>query len=51
MFRAIYRKLCCHEGIEGEFLTHYSDWWGDGTGDMLFIREDFSDAFEEWARR
>lgn len=51
MFRAIYKKLCCHEGIEGEFLTHYSDWWGDGTGDMLFIRMDLNDAFEAWARR
>jgi hypothetical protein len=49
MFRAIYKKLCIN-GNKGEFLTHYSDWWGDGTGDMLFIRNDFVDAFEEWAR-
>lgn len=50
-YRAIYTKLCCHEGIEGEFLTHYPDWWGDDTGDMLFIREDLVEAFEAWARR
>lgn len=49
MFKAIYKKLCIN-GNKGEFLTHYSDWWGDGTGDMLFIRNDFVDAFEEWAR-
>lgn len=50
MFRAIYKKLCCHDGIYGEFLTHYSDWWGDGTGDMLFIKLELVNAFEEWAR-
>lgn len=49
MFRSIYKKLCVVDGM-GTFLTHCSDWWGKGTGDMLFIKSEFSDAFEKWAR-
>ena len=36
------------------FISHCSDWWGDGTGDMMFIAMDVIDArieeLEEWAR-
>ena len=43
MFRAIYSRLGIggkgQSGI-GEYISHCSDWWGDGTGDMIFIRED-----------
>lgn len=49
MFRSIYRKLSIIGGM-GEFLTHCSDWWGKGTGDMIFIRIDFVEAFEGWAK-
>lgn len=49
MFRSIYRKLCPQGGI-GKYISHCSDWWGDGTGDMLFIRDEYVDAFEKWAR-
>lgn len=49
MFRSIYRKLCPKNGI-GRFISHHSDWWGDGSGDMLFIRTGYYDAFEQWAR-
>lgn len=49
MFRSIYRKLCNTAGI-GMVISHCTDWWGDGSGDMLFIRESFVDAFEEWAK-
>lgn len=50
MFRSIYRKLCDPAGI-GMAISHCSDWWGDGSGDMLFIRVRFVDAFEEWAKQ
>lgn len=50
MFRSIYRKLCDPSGI-GMIISHCTDWWEDGSGDMLFIRESFVDAFEEWAKQ
>ena len=49
MFRSIYRKLSIIDRM-GEFLTHCSDWWGKGTGDMIFIKIDFVEAFENWAK-
>lgn len=49
MFRSIYRKLSIIDGM-GEFLTHCSHWWGKGTGDMIFIKIDFVEAFENWAK-
>ena len=33
----------------GRFISHCNDWWGDGSGDMLFIREGYHSVFEEWA--
>lgn len=52
LFRGIYNRLCSKEYHHeiGCVISHCSDWWGDGTGDMLFIRYEYSDAFEEWAR-
>lgn len=50
MFRSIYKKLCAPAGI-GLIISHCTDWWEDGSGDMLFIREIFVDAFEEWAKQ
>ena len=50
MFRSIYRKLCDPSGF-GMVISHCTDWWEDGSGDMLFIRERFVDAFEEWAKQ
>lgn len=49
MFRSIYKKLCPENGL-GTIISHCSDWWGDGSGDMLFIREDYYRAFEEWSK-
>lgn len=51
MFRSMYRKLCPenHNQI-GRIISHCNDWWGDGTGDMLFIRTGYYQTFEEWAR-
>lgn len=50
MFRSIYKKLCPFQHTIGRYISHCSDWWGDGRGDMLFIREEYSDTFKEWAR-
>ena len=51
MFRSIYRKLCeWKKNTTGEFLSHCRDWWGDGSGDMLFIRSSYRVAFQEWAK-
>lgn len=50
MFLSIYKKLCRKNGhTVGSWLTHYNDWWGDGSGDMLFIRHGFYHYFDEWA--
>ena len=48
MFRSIYGKMCDKNGI-GQYMSHCSDWWDDGSGDMLFIRWDIYKAFENWA--
>jgi hypothetical protein len=49
MFRSIYKKLCPEKGI-GRVISHCSDWWENGSGDMLFIRIEYCKAFEEWAK-
>lgn len=49
MFRSIYRKLCPNKGV-GLFLTQINDYWCDGSGDMLFIRTGYWQAFEDWAK-
>ena len=51
LFRNIYRKMCKDEHHQiGYVLSHCRDWWGDGSGDMLFIRDGWDSAFEEWAK-
>lgn len=51
LFRGIYHRLCSKDyGHKvGRVLSHCTDWWGDGSGDMLFIRNEYVDAFEQWA--
>ena len=52
-FRSLFKAL----GLEGtkwskkngEMVWIY-DWWGDGSGSILLIREELSDQFEEWAK-
>lgn len=52
MFRSIYKKLCPENHNQtGRYISHCNDWWGDGSGDMLFIRTGYYRAFEEWARQ
>lgn len=50
MFKSIYKKLCPDNHM-GRFLSQCNDWWGDGSGDMLFIRGDVYKAVEEWANK
>ena len=51
MFRSMYKKLCpVHYNQIGRVISHCNDWWGDGSGDMLFIRSEWVDRFELWAR-
>lgn len=51
MFRSMYKKLCpANHNQIGRYISHCNDWWGDGSGDMLFIRTGYYDTFEEWAR-
>lgn len=49
MFKSIYKKLC-PDNHTGRFLSQCSDWWNDGSGDMLFIRGEVYKAVEEWAK-
>lgn len=49
MFRSIYKKLCPDKHT-GQFMSQCRDWWGDGSGDMLFIRNEIADGLEEWAQ-
>lgn len=50
MFKSIYKKLCPDNHM-GRFLSQCNDWWGDGSGDMLFIRSELSNGLEEWAKQ
>lgn len=51
MFRSIYRKLCSGDGNRtGRVVSHCRDWWGDGSGDMMFVRHDWHEAFDKWSR-
>ena len=48
LFRSLVSKLAPLNGM-GAVFSHASDWWGDGSGDMLFIRTGFYHLFEDWA--
>lgn len=51
MFKSIYKKLCpANHNQIGRYISHCNDWWGDGSGDMLFIRTGYYRTFEEWAK-
>lgn len=49
MFRSIYRKFGLDEHGCGEFITQISNWWEDGSGDVMFIKNEFINPFETWA--
>lgn len=50
MFRSIYKKLCpALSNQVGAHLSHCNDWWDDGSGDVLMLREDENSAWREWA--
>jgi hypothetical protein len=51
--RTLFRQLYAAFGLKGDFghyMSHCSDWWGDGSGDMLFLRSTDIDAVEQWAK-
>lgn len=48
MFRSIYNKVELQPGT-GEIICHCNDWWGDGSGDMMFIREPYDAEARQWA--
>lgn len=50
LFRSIYSKLCPRYHEVGRHISHCTDWWDDGSGDMLFVRYEYHNAFEEWAK-
>lgn len=61
MFRSIYNRLGMNSNNgygENEYFAHCTDWWGDGSGDVMFIRSARKEnngvahyeRFEEWAR-
>ena len=51
MFRSIYKKLCAANRHRiGTHLSHCNDWWGDGSGDMLFVRSAWNKTWLEWAK-
>lgn len=49
IYKSIYKKLCNDKGI-GRYISHCSDWWGDGSGDMLFIRGELDELFRKWSK-
>jgi hypothetical protein len=50
MFKQLYKKLTpC--GIHGYDFSHFSDWWGDGTGDMLFIKTPENETSDSWSEQ
>lgn len=49
----ICRKIANRIRKQGlDWINHFNDWWGDGSGDMLFIAEKVGswDELTEWAR-
>lgn len=51
MFRSIYKKLCTANNNQvGRYISHCNNWWGNGGGDMLFIRESLAPEFKKWAK-
>lgn len=52
-FRSLFKAL----GLKGtrhykkcKEMKWFHDWWGDGSGSVLLIRQELCDDFEEWAR-
>lgn len=54
MFRAFYAKVetqrYSSKSGAGEIICHCNDWWDDGSGDMLFIRDPHDLEADKWAR-
>lgn len=60
MLNAIYNKLCTKffdgymgsgkSGV-GQYMSHHKNWWGKGTGSVLFFEYDNCDILDEWAKQ
>lgn len=52
MFRSIYKRLGMlgSGGGSNDYFCYANDWWGDGSGSVIFIREEYIDDFENWAK-
>lgn len=51
MFRSIYKKMCSAcDNQAGIHLSHCSDWWANGSGDVLMLRADENAAWRKWAK-
>lgn len=49
LFKALELKGDKYGKENGEMMWIY-DWWGDGSGSVLFIREELCNDFENWAK-
>ena len=50
-YKKIYTLLDCDNNGIGQFVTHESDFWNDGSGDMLFIKDDDYTDVMKWAQK
>lgn len=48
MFRAIYKKVETMPNA-GTIIANCRDWWGNKSGDVLFIRAPYDTYFKVWA--
>lgn len=46
LFRGIYKQMIHAGGI----INHRSNWWGNGSSDILFVKEEYRKLFEDWAK-
>ena len=52
MFRSIYKKLCLADNHQiGKVISQNENWFGDNSGAMIFIRDEYAIPFEEWAKK
>lgn len=47
-FSSMFKKLCPKQ--IGHYLSHYEDFWADGSGPVLAIKIELYDDFNIWAK-
>lgn len=45
IFKSIYKKFELNNHGVGKYMSHASDWWDDGDGDVLFIPSSIKKEF------